>query len=49
MTQQMRIRRSSTVVVIFMVEIGLVLGMIGGMVERTAVTVLSNRLKISYR
>jgi hypothetical protein len=47
MTQQMRIRRSPTVVVIFMVEIGLVLGMIGGMVERTAVTVLSTAVLLA--
>jgi hypothetical protein len=47
MTQQTRIRRSPTLVVIFMVEIGLVLGMIGGIVERTAVTVLSTAVLLA--
>lgn len=47
MTQQMRVRRSPTVVVIFIVEIGLILGMIGGIVERTAVTVLSTAVLLA--
>lgn len=47
MTQQMRVRRSPIVVVIFMVEVGLILGMIGGMVERTAVTVLSTAVLLA--
>ncbi|MCA9953559.1 MAG: hypothetical protein KC434_02490 [Anaerolineales bacterium] len=47
MTQQIRVRRSPTVVVIFMAEIGLILGMIGGIVERTAVTVLSTAVLLA--
>lgn len=40
MAQHVKLRRSMPVVALFMVVTGLVLGMIGGMVERTAVTVL---------
>ena len=40
MAQQTKFRRPVLVVILFMVVAGLVLGMIGGTVERTAVTVL---------
>ncbi len=47
MTQQLRVRRSATVVVLFMAAIGLTLGMIGGVVERTAVTVLGTAVLLA--
>lgn len=47
MAQEMQLRRSTPVVVVFMVAIGVVLGMIGGMVERTAVTVLGTAVLLA--
>lgn len=47
MAQQMRLRRPMPVVVLFMVAIGVVLGMIGGIVERTAVTVLGTAVLLA--
>ena len=40
MAEQIRLRRPLWLVILFMVAVGLSLGMIGGIVERTAVTVL---------
>jgi hypothetical protein len=47
MAQQMKLRRSVPVVLSFMIVIGLVSGMIGGIVERTAVTVLGTAVLLS--
>lgn len=47
MAQQIRVRRSATTVVVFMVAVGLVLGMIGGIVERTAITVLGTAVLLA--
>ncbi len=47
MAQQMKLRRSVPVVFSFMVVIGLVSGMIGGIVERTAVTVLGTAVLLA--
>ncbi len=47
MSQQIKLRRSGLVVTLFMVVIGLVSGMIGGIVERTAVTVLGTAVLLA--
>ncbi len=47
MAQEVRLRRSVPVVTLFMVVIGLVSGMIGGIVERTAVTVLGTAVLLA--
>jgi hypothetical protein len=47
MAQHMKLRRSVPVVITFMVVIGLVSGMIGGIVERTAVTVLGTAVLLA--
>ncbi|MCB9008640.1 MAG: hypothetical protein H6656_14940 [Ardenticatenaceae bacterium] len=47
MTQQSRLRHSLIIVVLFMLTTGIILGMIGGMVERTAVTVLGTAVLLA--
>ena len=47
MTQQLKMRRSMPLVVLFMVTIGMLLGMIGGIVERTAVTVIGTAVLLA--
>ncbi len=47
MAPHMKLRRPVPVVILFMMAIGLVLGMIGGIVERTAVTVLGTAVLLA--
>jgi hypothetical protein len=48
MAQLIKLHRPTPVVVLFMVAVGLVLGMIGGIVERTAVTLLGTAVLLSF-
>lgn len=47
MAKQLKLRHSTVIIALFMVMTGLVLGMIGGIVERTAVTVLGTAVLLA--